>query len=43
MKNMIAGKKGLSARSKTCTLERDETEFDDGGVGYLFVILDNNG
>ena len=43
MKNMIAGEKGLATSSKACSLERDETEFDDGGAGYLFVVLDNNG
>ena len=40
---MIAGKKGLATSSKACSLEGDETEFDDGGARYLFIVLDNNG
>ena len=43
MKNMIAGEKGLATSSKASSLERDETKFEDGGAGYLFVVLDNNG
>ena len=43
MKNMIAGEKGLATSSKACSLERDETEIDNVGAGYLFVVLDNNG
>ena len=40
---MIAGEKGLAGRSKACSLERDETEFNNGGAGLLFVVLDDNG
>lgn len=40
MKNMIAGEKGLATSSKACSLERDETEFDDGGAGFLIIMDD---